>query len=335
MSRLLNIILKKIPPEEIFTLVDVGAMGGLQAEWKDIGDEIRTVGFEPDEREFSKLSSSPNRLYLNVALSEKSEQLKFYVLYKPGTSSVYRPNFKLLREFPKVERFEIISEVVIPASKVDSLDSALRKHEILDVDFLKLDTQGSELPILAGSQDYLRNSILGLKVEVEFLELYEGQPLFAELDAYLREQGFQLMDLRRMYWKRNDYTHFVGKGQLVFGDALYLKKHDYFFELLKNSDMRYAQNKTVKFAAACLVYGMRDYAVFLLNQARRHGYITENVWIELTETIRNEDRSLRNWYFSGYLSFKSFLRAIRKMLSRSSQNWADGDRFLGNPYTLR
>lgn len=330
MSRLLKVLLKKVQPEHIFTLVDVGTMGGLEAEWKRISDDIRSVGFEPDAREFLKLSSSPNRLYLNLALSQKSEELKFYVSYEPGKSSVYPPNFKLLRNFPHVERFETVNEVLIPASRVESLDSALRKHQIRDVDFLKLDTQGSELSILAGSRDYVHNFILGLKVEVEFLEMYKGQPLFAEVDAYLRGHGFQLIDLRRAYWKRNDHTNFVGKGQLVFGDALYFKKTGTYFSSLKNADACYAQNKTIKFAAACLVYGMRDYAVFLLNQARSHGYVTETLWTELTQAIKTDNHPLRHLYFSGYLSFKSFLRTIRKMFSRS-QDWADGDQFLGNP----
>ena len=39
----------------MFTLIDVGSMGGIETEWKDVEEEIKVVGFEPDEREFAQL----------------------------------------------------------------------------------------------------------------------------------------------------------------------------------------------------------------------------------------------------------------------------------------
>jgi len=333
MSGLLSAFLKKVSPEHIFTLVDVGAMGGIEAEWKRIKDDIRVVGFEPDEREFSKLSSSPTRLYLNLAVSQESKDLKFYVSREPGKSSVYEPNLDELRGFPSAQRFETVDKVLIPASRVSTLDTTLRKHQIRDVDFLKLDTQGNELSILIGSRDHLRECVLGLKVEVEFLEMYRDQPLFADVDTFVRAHGFQLMDLRRAYWKRIDHTNFVGKGQLVFGDALYFKTAEAFVASLKNTDAQYARDKTIKFVAVCLVYGLRDHAVFLLNQARGHGYIAEHLHAELARMIQINDRRLRNVCFASYLCLRSCLRLIRKRLSPHPLDWADSDRFLGNPHS--
>ena len=51
MSKLLKVLLKKVQQKHIFTLVDVGTMGGLEAEWKSVSDDIRSIGFEPDARE--------------------------------------------------------------------------------------------------------------------------------------------------------------------------------------------------------------------------------------------------------------------------------------------
>jgi len=331
MSGLLSVLLKKVPPVHILTLVDVGAMGGLEAEWQCIRNDIRVVGFEPDDREFSKLSPSPNRLFLNLAVSQESADLEFYVSREPGKSSVYEPNFDELRNFPDAQRFETVYQVLIPASRVGSLDTVLRQHQIQDVDFLKLDTQGNEMSILMGSQDYLRESVLGLKVEVEFLEMYKSQPLFADVDIFVRKQGFQLMDLRRAYWKRRAHTDFVGKGQLIFGDALYFKTIEAFITSLKDADAQYARDKTIKFAVACLVYGLRDYTVFLLNQACEHGYIAEHLQAELVQKIKTDALRLRNLYSGGYRHLRSFLRTIRKRLSPRSLDWADSDQFLGNP----
>ncbi|MBQ26667.1 MAG: hypothetical protein CMH81_00780 [Nitrospiraceae bacterium] len=342
MKGLVGAFLKEVPRDHMFTLVDVGSMGITEAErvgdgeWAHCGDDIRIFGFEPDEREFSKLASLPNRSFLNVALSQKSEDLKLYISRESGKTSVYRPNFSALSSFPRAERFETVNEVLIPASRVGRLDTTLSQHQVLDVDFLKLDTQGSELSILRGSQDYLCGSILGVNVEVEFFEIYKDQPLFADVDSYMRANGFQLMDLRKFSWKRSDHSNWVGRGQLVFGDALYFKTPEAFIASLENSDARYAQNKTIKFVAACLVYGMRDYAVFLLNLACRHGYIAEHLKEQLAARIKADDRQLRNVWFYGYRFFRSFLLIVkRRMFPRSWQDSVDSDWVLGNPRVPR
>jgi hypothetical protein len=46
----------------------------------------------------------------------------------------------------------------------------------------------------------------------------------------------------------------------------------------------------------------------LLNRACDHGYITEHLQAELAQMIKTDDLRLRNFYFAGYLCFRSFLR---------------------------
>ena len=53
-----------------------------------------------------------------------------------------------------------------------------------------MDIQGSELNVLENAVNVLKTSVL-VQVEVEFVELYEGQPLFSDVDSFLRSQGFQ------------------------------------------------------------------------------------------------------------------------------------------------
>ena len=48
----------------------------------------------------------------------------------------------------------------------------------------------------------ITENIIGLQVEVEFKEIYNNQPLFAEVDLYIRKIfGLELFDIRKVYWK--------------------------------------------------------------------------------------------------------------------------------------
>ena len=62
-----------------------------------------------------------------------------------------------------------------------------------------------------------------MEVEVEFSPHYEKQPLFADIDSYLRSSGFSLFDLKPCYWKRALLRPSQGRGQIAFADALYIK----------------------------------------------------------------------------------------------------------------
>ncbi len=55
-----------------FTLIDVGAAGGVNRRyWKNFRN-LTVVGFEPDEREFSKLQESEGQRWYQVALNSSA-----------------------------------------------------------------------------------------------------------------------------------------------------------------------------------------------------------------------------------------------------------------------
>ena len=72
---------------------------------------------------------------------------------------------------------------------VDTLDNVFQKStlegrvEVINPDFVKLDTQGTELYILKGMQHTLTRSIFGVEAEVQFIEMYRGQPLSKKIDS--------------------------------------------------------------------------------------------------------------------------------------------------------
>jgi hypothetical protein len=80
-----------------------------------------------------------------------------------------------------------------------------------------------ELQVLEGGERATRRTLV-LDLEVEFAPLRAGQPLFADVDTYLRGHGWKLLGIRRVHWRRNAGLDPRGTGfggQLTQADALY------------------------------------------------------------------------------------------------------------------
>lgn len=91
------------------------------------------------------------------------------------------------------------------------------------IDFIKLDAQGADLPIMQGAGAYL-SDILAVQMELQFIELYEGQPLFHEANQFMLESGFELLDLEPSRWlNRHADASRQETGRLVQCDALYCR----------------------------------------------------------------------------------------------------------------
>lgn len=94
------------------------------------------------------------------------------------------------------------------------------------IEFLTMDTQGSELDILMGGADVAKRQLIGFISEVEFEPIYRDQPLFGDIHGWARAQGFRLINLKipQIDWSPVRMpVGWCGKGELLFGDALFLK----------------------------------------------------------------------------------------------------------------
>ena len=145
---------------------------------------------------------------------------------------------------------------------MDTLANQLSLAGVEHVDFIKLDVQGAELPILRGAEEFLRRCVVGLEIEVEFLPLYHGQPLFGDVDAYVQSLGFELFELRPTQWSYVDGEGGQTRGQLAFADALYFRS----FESLNFGQIDAGRQLSALIALARL-YGREDFAMYLTRQA--------------------------------------------------------------------
>jgi FkbM family methyltransferase len=140
-----------------------------------------------------------------------------------ATGSLFPPNTEL------VNKFNHLGELMIPKAQHHVQTTRLDDIAEIDrIDFLKMDIQGGELAALSNAPKLLETTLL-VQVEVEFLELYSGQPLFADVDSYLRSQGFQFHcfqgDLSGRAFKPLVVHNNTGAklNQVLWADAIYVK----------------------------------------------------------------------------------------------------------------
>src|SRR5262245_30523630 len=172
------------------TLVDVGAagapldVGALSALCDVHAIEPREDVPVTDGHRFANLYR------YNIGLAGVAGRHRLHITKEPTASSLRRPNIPIAKRYESDSTFEVVAESEIECMTLADFVSA---NGIAHIDFIKLDTQGTELEILRGAQGILdRVSII--RSEVEFVDLYEGQSLFDDMVSELSSRGFRFVD---------------------------------------------------------------------------------------------------------------------------------------------
>jgi FkbM family methyltransferase len=279
--------------ESGISLVDIGAAGGLQDRWKPFARFVDLVAVEPDPRAEESIerlvSTSLRSLHrVNSPLASTNREIDFYLCKHPRQSSVLKPNSKHFAKYNDGHKWNV--EKVEKMSAI-TLDSALASK--IQPDFLKLDTQGSELDILHGSTATLQNC-LGVEVEVEFREIYKSQPLFGDLSEFLLENEFDFIDFVAFgKWERSrpdGLRTFL--GELIHADALFLRSPESVVDLAKK------QNDQVlirRYLALLFIYMRSDMMRATLKLAFEQSLVDELAAKELREIADKIDTRLHKF----------------------------------------
>jgi protein O-GlcNAc transferase len=210
--------------------MDIGAlrMASEIDPWINWAQEgyAEVIGFEPIEQECEKLNSlaiaSNERIhYLPIGLGDGKEHT-LHITNVPMTSSLFPPARSTIDLFVALgDLMQVVREERIKTHRLDDI------KEADTTDFLKLDVQGAELMIMEHASKALESTSV-IQCEVEFIELYEGQPLQADVDTFLRSKGFSF--LRYAYTEGRAFKPLQYPGnpnraisQMLWGDAIYIR----------------------------------------------------------------------------------------------------------------
>jgi FkbM family methyltransferase len=169
-------------------VVDIGANPIEGAPpYKPLMDErlCRVTGFEPQASAIAELNrrKGPDESYLPYAVGDGEAHTLNLCAYS-GWTSIFEPSADALEVFSFFKNnARVVSRTRIQTRRLDDL------AEIDDIDFLKIDIQGGELSVFVHGREKLKNAV-AIQTELQFVNLYEKQPCFGEVDLELRAQGF-------------------------------------------------------------------------------------------------------------------------------------------------
>jgi FkbM family methyltransferase len=184
----------------------------------------RLVGFEPNRQGLERLNRKKGRYetYLGHAVAD-GKRHTLHCCQAPGMTSLLEPNAELYRYFNGFPQWG----TVVRTEEVDTvrLDDV---PEVAAMDYLKIDIQGGELMVFENATRLLADCLV-IHTEVEFLPLYVGQPLFSEVEQFLRGRGYVLhrfwpaprtRTLHPMMVENNVYR---GLSQVMDADAVFVR----------------------------------------------------------------------------------------------------------------
>ena len=219
--------LSTIQPEEIgggINLLDLGASGKLPDYWKPLAKLINLIGFDPNKEECVRLNSEESEFltqkFLPYAIAGES---KNFTLYK--TNSIYcwsllEPDLQWLRRFSYSDLFEINETEKISAYTLEDV----KELADLDIDAIKIDTQGLELQILNASEKIVKNCIF-IETETGFTKNYLGETTFDEIALYMRSKGFGLFAINTDHRisRKNNFSEKTNNEEMLWCEAIWLR----------------------------------------------------------------------------------------------------------------
>ena len=177
--------------------LDVGAQGGFNSDKffpERYNKYFESILVDPLK---NSLEGKESTHTINKGLWSSKGERRLYILNKrPQSSSMYEPDKKSLSIYGFEEKdFHLFDVSKTETVECDTLSSSLKDLNINTLDYLKIDTQGAELEILKGLENYRP---LLIKCEVQIFPMYKKEPSWTEVTDLLYKLGYIVSDWKKI-----------------------------------------------------------------------------------------------------------------------------------------
>ena len=169
--------------QDLTVIFDVGAhMGQATTNYRKRFPQAVIHGFEPCPEAFARLSEKFNAdryvKLCQMGFADTKGSRTLFLNQDSSTNSLF-PAVLTADTLVEPGRIDNIGHITVP---VTTLDAYCQEQYIPSIDILKMDIQGGELRALHGAVHMLSNrSIAIIYLEIWFVRVYEGAPLFYEI----------------------------------------------------------------------------------------------------------------------------------------------------------
>lgn len=166
-------------------IYDIGAYKG---EWAiDVLKIFPAASFYMFEAQEAK------EVFLRTISGKHPNQLNYYIGLL-GAVSGKEVSFHEYGTASSVHSEYFKTEAVSSIRQLQTLDDIIEENKWPLPNLVKLDTQGYEIEILKGGCRAIANTE-AILMEVSFLEIYKGAPLFRDVVRQMSDWGFQVYDI--------------------------------------------------------------------------------------------------------------------------------------------
>lgn len=171
-------------------LVDVGASGDVWAPFQRLLPVADLIRFDPDLRAITELSGDGGgrRITINKVVSDKDEKdCVFYLTKSPYCSSHLEPDMERIGDYSYSDLFEVEKIAKLPAI---TLRESLKSANLERIDWLKLDTQGTELRLVQSLPREVMDKLSVVDIESSLYAHYKQADLAGDILRFFRDEEF-------------------------------------------------------------------------------------------------------------------------------------------------
>lgn len=195
----------------VFSLLDVGASGGIDIFFRQLSPDLIATGFDPLVSEVNRLNEEekdPNIKYEACWITQgKSSPLgdKFDNLDTRTWAGVAINYFGISSAFEahKLQSFDYVKEVfnsgdeIVTADRYISVDEWRAAAGNPPLDILKVDVDGFDYQVLNGAHNTFQSEFpLAVITEAQVQEdVFHTKAAFGDIDVYIRNLGYRLLDI--------------------------------------------------------------------------------------------------------------------------------------------